>query len=244
MEQQFVRLLQNNNIFTSSRNQEEQFVLFVGEGDARHMASVQKAYPAFKCFGIEPVVDFANLAKTRVDKNKFFVMTAEEFVTLLPESLSKKFNTVIVSNYNVTSHPDKFMRALNYCAAENGQVVIGVSFTDGEFPASDLSIMELMKNEFGTDNVKKLTTDYNFTQVLYAAKPSLKDKCLINQTQNTHPLAKKINALHHPFIDEKISQLELTHRECFADLKGILSAGSSSSASGDKNCSDRNGLRK
>lgn len=237
---QFVPLLVKNKIVPDVPPvNDKRLVLFVGEGDGQNMQAFKNHYPQYECFGIEPLTEYAIKAKEKLGKNRIFEMTAEEFAILLPAELMKKFHLVLVSNFNVNSQISCFMKALDHCVMEAGQVVIGVSFVDQEYIGSNFSIPENMEKVFRKDTVERLSLDYNFTQRLYTAKGSSVTAYNEANEKNTqalekHPLTKKINDLNMKAREENIQALRTNNKPAFDELARVfqkLKSSNDSSAS-------------
>ncbi|MFA6037649.1 MAG: hypothetical protein WC748_06000 [Legionellales bacterium] len=237
---QFVPLLVKNKIVPDVPPvNDKRLVLFVGEGDGQNMQAFKNHYPQYECFGIEPLTEYAIKAKEKLGKNRIFEMTADEFAILLPSALMKQFHLVLVSNFNVNSQISCFMKALDHCVMEAGQVVIGVSFVDQEYIGSNFSIRKNMDKVFRNDTVESLSLDYNFTQRLYTAKGSSVTAYNEANEKNTqalekHPLTKKINDLNMKAREENFQALRTNNKSAFDELARVfqkLKSSNDSSAS-------------
>ncbi len=227
-EQVVALLVQNKIVPAPHQNADKKLVLFIGEGDGQNMKSVQDQYPQFECFGLEPEETAAMLAHYRFPtEHRIFTATAEEFTLLLPQDKMKKFDIVIVLNYNVRSHTLEFMQALNYCVKENGQVVIGVSFNDLEYVGSNIPIASNLQKAFLDNPVKRLESDFNFTQRLYvvngtSAHAYFEAKRDTAEKFANDPLTKKINDLSTANKNQHLQKVQSKNQRAFSTLNNVI----------------------
>jgi hypothetical protein len=242
-----VELLVKNNVFPPPNSSvEKKSVLFVGEGDGQNMESVKNSYPQFECFGLEPEASAAILANSRFrGENRIFTSTMEEFAQMLAPNQMKKFDVVIVLNYNVRSHTLAFMRALNYCVKEHGQVVIGVSFNDLAYIGSNNSVASNMRQAFLSTPVKSMEPDYHFTQRLYIVNGTSAQAYIIDENSTANQFAndtltKIINDLNSTTKDKYFEELRERNQKALDKLSRVIGVSDTKSNNNNSSTTLRN----